>query len=185
MCFLNILQHVKFELYLRYHRILMSSLLALFTLIWITFFGESIPKWMIINLHEYYGIYEKARITKFLATWILIQEKHFKWQNWNHHSRVRQVNDPTREHHVQTSSTLVTQRRWCFIDGSWKDKEVFSGQVWYSTLPGFDALHNSDIVHVPRTENLRADSLERSGRKQTSFVVHMDVELPIWFTESI
>ena len=50
------------------------------------------------------------------------------------------VNDPTRGHQVQTSSTLVTQGRWCFIDGSWKDKEVFSGQGWYSTLPGFDGL---------------------------------------------
>ncbi|KAF3564669.1 hypothetical protein DY000_02013217 [Brassica cretica] len=47
------------------------------------------------------------------------------------------------------------------------------------------SFHNSDIVHVPRTENLRADSLARSARKQTSFVVHMDAELPIWFTESI
>ncbi|KAL0663518.1 hypothetical protein Bca4012_100355 [Brassica carinata] len=44
---------------------------------------------------------------------------------------------------------------------------------------------NSDIVHVSRTENLRADSLARSARKQLYFVVHMDVELPIWFTESI
>ncbi|KAL0816714.1 hypothetical protein Bca101_073158 [Brassica carinata] len=43
---------------------------------------------------------------------------------------------------------------------------------------------NSDIVHVPRTENLWADSLARSASKKMSFVVHMDVELPIWFTES-
>ena len=44
---------------------------------------------------------------------------------------------------------------------------------------------NSDIVHVSRTENLRADSLARSARKQMSFVVHMKAELPIWFTEFI
>ena len=44
---------------------------------------------------------------------------------------------------------------------------------------------NSDIVHVPRPENLRADSLARSDRKQPSFIVHMDAELPIWFTKSI
>ena len=50
------------------------------------------------------------------------------------------ANDPTREQQVQTSSTLVTQGRWCCIDGSWNDKEVFSGQDWYSTLPGFDGL---------------------------------------------
>ena len=43
---------------------------------------------------------------------------------------------------------------------------------------------NSDIVHVPRTENIKADRLARSARKQPSFVVHMDVELPHWFTKS-
>ena len=161
-----------------------------------------------------------------------------------------------REHQVQNRSTEPNLGRWCFIDGSWKDKELFSGQGWYSTLPGFDGLlgarnvraclsplhsevealiwamecmknlrqfqvtfatdcsqlvkmvsepeewpafgsyledikllrrsfFNSDIVHVPRTENLRADSLARSARKQPSFVVHMDAELPIWFTGSI
>ena len=30
--------------------------------------------------------------------------------------------------------------RWCFIDGSWKDKEQYSGQGWYSILEGFDGL---------------------------------------------
>ena len=44
---------------------------------------------------------------------------------------------------------------------------------------------NSDVVHVPRTENQRADNLARSGRKQPSFVAYMDAELPFWFTESI
>nr|VDD60019.1 unnamed protein product [Brassica oleracea] len=44
---------------------------------------------------------------------------------------------------------------------------------------------NSDIIHVSRTENQRADSVARSARKQPSFVVHMDAELPIWFTKSI
>ncbi|XP_018462435.1 uncharacterized protein LOC108833522 [Raphanus sativus] len=34
----------------------------------------------------------------------------------------------------------VIPGRWCFLDGSWKDKEVFSGQGWYSTLEGFDGL---------------------------------------------
>ena len=151
---------------------------------------------------------------------------------------------------------MTTSGRWCFIDGSWKEKELFSGQGWCSTLSGFDGLlgarnvraylsplhsevealiwaiecmknlrqfqvtfatdcsqlmkvvsepeewpafksyledikllrrsfFNSDIVHVPRTENLRTDSIARSARKQPSFVVHMDAELPIWFAESI
>ena len=43
---------------------------------------------------------------------------------------------------------------------------------------------NSDIVHVPRTENIKADRLARSAWNQPSFVVHMDAELPHWFTES-
>ena len=30
----------------------------------------------------------------------------------------------------------------------------------------------------------KADSLARSGRKQSSFLVHMDAELPSWFAES-
>ena len=30
--------------------------------------------------------------------------------------------------------------RWCFIDGSWKDKEPYSGQGWYSILEGFQGL---------------------------------------------
>ncbi len=157
---------------------------------------------------------------------------------------------------VHINSIQTNSGRWCFIDGSWKDKDLFSGQGWYSTLPGFDGLlgarnvraclsplHsevealiwamecmknlrqfqvtfatdcsqlvkmvsepeewpafesyledikllkrsflNSDIVHVSRMANLRADSLARSARKQLSFVVHMDAELPYWFAESI
>ncbi|XP_048622681.1 uncharacterized protein LOC125591851 [Brassica napus] len=93
--------------------------------------------------------------------------------------------------------------RWCFINGSWKDKEPYSGQGWYSTLEGFQeewpafesyrhditilktSFISSEIIHVPRTENKKADSLARCARKQSSFVVHMDVELPVWFAESI
>ena len=44
---------------------------------------------------------------------------------------------------------------------------------------------SSENIHVPQTHNLRADSLARSVRKQPSFVVHMDAELPMWFIESI
>ena len=44
-----------------------------------------------------------------------------------------------------------------------------------------------DIIHVPRTQNSKADNLARNVRNQPSFVVHMDVELPhpVWFTEVI
>ena len=47
------------------------------------------------------------------------------------------------------------------------------------------SFHSSELIHLPRTHNSRADSLAHSARKQPSFVVHMDAELPVWFTESI
>ena len=37
-------------------------------------------------------------------------------------------NDPTRGLSVQTSPPLVTPGRWYFLDGSWKDKDLFSGK---------------------------------------------------------
>lgn len=48
-----------------------------------------------------------------------------------------------------------------------------------------ESFTRSEIIHVPRTQNTKADNLARSVRKQTSFVVHMDQHLPAWFTESI
>ena len=44
---------------------------------------------------------------------------------------------------------------------------------------------NAEIIHVPWTGNLRAESLARSVRKYSSFIVHMDLELPVRFTESV
>uniref|UniRef100_A0A0D3CP55 Uncharacterized protein n=1 Tax=Brassica oleracea var. oleracea TaxID=109376 RepID=A0A0D3CP55_BRAOL len=66
----------------------------------------------------------------------------------------------------------------------YKDFMTVSGYVC-NGLFSINCFLNSDIVHVLRTENLRADSLARSARKQLFFVVHMDAELAIWFTESI
>ena len=43
----------------------------------------------------------------------------------------------------------------------------------------------SEIIYVPRTQNSKADNLARSVRKQLFFVVHMDQDLPVWFTESV
>ena len=42
-----------------------------------------------------------------------------------------------------------------------------------------------EIIYVPRMQNKKVDSLARSARKETSFVVHMDQDLPVWFIESI
>ena len=42
-----------------------------------------------------------------------------------------------------------------------------------------ESFFKSEIIHVPRTENLRANSLARSVKKQLSFIVHMDSELSV------
>ena len=47
------------------------------------------------------------------------------------------------------------------------------------------SFNSSELIHIPRTQNSRADSLARSARNQPSFVVHMDAELIVWFTKSI
>ena len=41
---------------------------------------------------------------------------------------------------VEVRHLPIITWRWCFIDGSWKDKETYSEQGWYSTLEGFDGL---------------------------------------------
>ena len=46
------------------------------------------------------------------------------------------------------------------------------------------SINSSELIHLLRTQNLRTDSLARSARKQKSFVVHMDAELPVWFAET-
>ena len=75
------------------------------------------------------------------------------------------VTDQKRESQVLTRHTLETTRRWCFIDGSWKEKELFSVQGWYSTLPGFDGLLG--------TRNVRACLSS----------LHSEVEALIWAME--
>ena len=46
-----------------------------------------------------------------------------------------------------------------------------------------ESFTRSEIIYVPRTQNSKADSLARSAKKQPSFVVHMDADHPVWFTE--
>ena len=48
-----------------------------------------------------------------------------------------------------------------------------------------ESFFSAEIIYVPRAHNKKADSLARSARKETSFIVHMDQDLPVWFTESI
>ena len=44
---------------------------------------------------------------------------------------------------------------------------------------------SSEIIHVPRTQNIKTDSLARSVRIHPAFVVHMDAEPPAWFSEIV
>ena len=145
---------------------------------------------------------------------------------------------------VHTRPIKANAGRWCFTDGSWKDKDLFSGQGWFSTFPDFDGLlgarnvraclsplHsemealiwamkcmkilrqfqvtfatdcsrlvkmvsepeelptfesyledikllirsfiNSEIIHVPRTANLKADSLARSAQNSETTVFRL------------
>ena len=73
----------------------------------------------------------------------------------------------TPEIQAHTRTPLVTSGRWCFIDGSWKDKDIFSGQGWYSTLPGFDGLSEA--------RNVRA----------CLSPLHSEIEALIWAMESM
>ena len=166
------------------------------------------------------------------------------------------LNEQRTEPRAVVTSLPTIPGRWCFTDGSWKEDDIFSGQGWLSTIPGFEGLlgarnvrvslsplhaemeallwamecmrnlrqfqvtfatdcsqlvkmvsepeewpafadylediknlkesfSRSDIIHVPRTLNTMADSLARKARMQPSYVVHMDADHPIWFTESI
>lgn len=48
----------------------------------------------------------------------------------------------------QHPSLLSIPGCWCFIDRSWKDNEVFSGQGWYNTLEGYVGLMGAPNIRV-------------------------------------
>lgn len=48
--------------------------------------------------------------------------------------------------------------RWCFTYGSWKNKNLFSGNYWYSNLEGFDGLmgeRNTKSTYPLYMQNLK------------------------------
>ena len=51
---------------------------------------------------------------------------------------------------TETQDTLPQSitGRWCFTDGSWKEEDMFSGQGWFSTLPGFEGLMGARNVRA-------------------------------------
>ncbi|KAG2323542.1 hypothetical protein Bca52824_016755 [Brassica carinata] len=68
-------------------------------------------------------------------------------------------------HPIEVRTLPITPGRWCVTDCSWKDKDLFSGQGWFSTLEGFDGLVGA--------RNVRA-SLSP---------LHSEVEALIWAME--
>ena len=55
-------------------------------------------------------------------------------------AEVQVTTNPRVAHEVQIRPNIRSTGRWCFTDGSWKDMDLFSGQGWLSTLPGFGGL---------------------------------------------
>ena len=165
------------------------------------------------------------------------------WKLIHKNDMIFKVYTQPAEQHVEVRTLPSIIGRWCFTDGSCKEKESYSGQGWYNTVEGFVGLMgvrnvmtsfsplpsevealiwamectrklsqfqvtfamncsqlvkivsepeewpafesylediktlkeiflNSKIIHIPRTENLRADSLACSVRKSPYFIVH-------------
>ena len=111
MCSLNVLQHVKCGHYPRYHRLPIFSLLVLFSLIWIIFFGGVNPK---MDDHQFAWILwyiSKGRNNKVFSNLDIdpretLQKAELDSSLW---AEAQVANDPTRGHQVQSSSPLVTQ----------------------------------------------------------------------------
>ena len=55
-------------------------------------------------------------------------------------AEAQMINNPRVAPEVQIRSHLGNAGQWCFTDGSWKDKDSFAEQGWFSTIPGFEGL---------------------------------------------
>lgn len=56
-------------------------------------------------------------------------------------------------------------------------------QVIWKISKSKRSFHIIELFQIPRTINLRADSLVRNARIYPSFTVHMYLELHVWFAE--
>ena len=66
------------------------------------------------------------------------------------------INNHRLAQEVQVRPDLGTTGRWCFTGGSWKDKDLFSGQGWFSTLPWFDGLLGARNIRACVTTRSRS-----------------------------
>ena len=58
------------------------------------------------------------------------------------------INTQWRAPQTRDMTLYVIPGRWCFTDGSCKDKDTFSGQGRYITLEGFDGLLGATNVRA-------------------------------------
>ena len=80
-------------------------------------------------------------------------------------AEAKNLNVQTTSHQVGIMTLPTIPGRWCFINDLWKDKDILSGQGWYSTLEGFDGLMGA-----------------RNTRASLS-PLHAEVEALIWAIE--
>ena len=82
--------------------------------------------------------------------------------------------------HVTFATYCSQMVKMVYEPAEWPTYESYLEDIW---IPR-ESFNHSMIIHVPRTKNTRVNSLAHSTWRQTSFVVHMDAELPSWFAES-
>ena len=130
MCSLNILQHVKCGHYLRYHRISIFFLSVLFLPIWTIFFCRVNPKMDDLQFAWILWYIWKGRNNKVFSNLDINPSEMLKLAElestlW---AEAHVIHKQRLVHEVQTRPILATPGRWCFTVGSWKDKDLFSGQ---------------------------------------------------------
>lgn len=85
------------------------------------------------------------------------------------------------------------QNETCVCNGLLSTSEDDFGIRWIARFCKLFGRHqdfiksffSSEIIHIARAHDLTAYSLTRNVRNQPSFVVHMNLEVPVWFIESI
>ena len=50
--------------------------------------------------------------------------------------------------YIKAATLPSIPARWCFIDGFWKENDIFSGKDWFSALAGFDGLMGARNVRA-------------------------------------
>lgn len=88
-------------------------------------------------------VYQKNVIIWYSATDTYREILHNWWSTnatlWSE-AHVLALNSVTHSSRLEEADLPQRLGCWCFTDGSWKDKEIYSEQGWYSTLEGCEEL---------------------------------------------